>query len=273
MQSERLAHLIGFQPEWPAPSFVQAFMTTRQGGVSVGPWTSLNVGSHVGDDPKHVHANRELVAKTLQVQAVYVKQVHGAHGQTIDASTPETSELDVTWTTQLKLACAMMVADCLPLLVCHPHEKWVASVHAGWRGLAGHEGHGVVETLHQAVKAQGLQPQDCLVWLGPCIGQTAFEVGVDVLNAFGNPDSLLATQASFQALGANKFSADLAGIARARLISAGFLRLYGNDSSPPWCTYLQQGLYHSHRRDFKAKGGSGRMAAYIWITDEGQICP
>ena len=259
--------LIGFEPDWPAPPFVRALMTTRQGGVSKAPWNELNVGLLSGDLAADVHQNRALVAQVLGVPAVYLRQVHGTQGVTVTSSTPPNTEADVAWTTQSGVALAIMAADCLPILVCHPQAKWVAGAHAGWRGLAGQEGHGVVETLAQAARAQGLSPQDCVVWLGPCIGPSAFEVGEEVFAAFGSlieksdkPANLCVQTSS------NKYLANLAGLARERLKMAGFRSVHGNDSSLPWCTYRQEALYHSHRRDAVAKGGSGRMAAYLWIT-------
>jgi YfiH family protein len=258
---------IGFEPEWPAPPFVRALMTTRKGGVSNAPWNELNLGLLSGDKVSDVHHNRALVEQALGVPAVYMRQVHGTQGVAVTPSTPSNTEADVAWTTQAGVAFAIMAADCLPILVCHPTVKWVAGAHAGWRGLAGQEGHGVVETLAHSAKAHGVSPQDCVVWLGPCIGPTAFEVGEDVFAAFGslleksdNPTNL------FFQTSPNKYMANLAGLARERLKAAGFRSVHGNDSSLPWCTYRQETLYHSHRRDAVAKGGSGRMAAYIWIT-------
>jgi YfiH family protein len=242
-------------------------MTTRAGGVSQAPWNALNVGFLSGDKPSDVQANRDLVTQALGVPAVYLRQVHGTHGVAIDASTPANTEADVAWTTQTGLAFAIMAADCLPILVCHPKARWVAGAHAGWRGLAGAHGHGVVETLANAAKSQGLEAKDCMVWLGPCIGPSAFEVGADVHAAF---ESLLRStdkpEDLFVPTAAGKYLANLAGLARERLKLAGFHAVYGNDSSLPWCTYRQDTIYHSHRRDALAKGGAGRMAAYIWIT-------
>ena len=251
-------------------------MTTRQGGVSSPPWHSLNLGDHVGDDPVDVAANRRIVAQWIGSEPVYVKQVHGVNGCSLPLSKegPDSSvsrptsdvEADLTWTTQPGLACAMMVADCLPLLVCHRHTPWVAAVHAGWRGLAGHQGHGVIESLRHALEHQGLDPKDCLVWLGPCIGPSVFEVGAEVVSALSW--GLAPDKGYFHALEKKgQFLADLAGVARSRLKLAGFHALYGNDSSLPWCTYRQEALYHSHRRDAALKGGAGRMAAFIWMAD------
>ncbi len=247
-------------------------MTTRHGGVSEAPWRSLNLGDHVGDKPENVKTNRALVAHEMQVPAIYLRQVHGVNGVEIDLQTPANTEADVAWTRLEGLACTMMVADCLPILVCHPHQKWVASAHAGWRGLAGEDGHGVVEALASTVRLEGFAPEDCLVWLGPCIGPTAFEVGPEVLAAFEKDQPAASSKAFFApgpattSASEGKYMADLAGLARHRLKLAGFQNLYGNDSTQPWCTYSQSEKYHSHRRDAALLGSAGRMAAYIWIT-------
>ena len=241
-------------------------MTTRQGGVSPAPWDTLNLGDHVGDAPENVKANRAMLDQRMGAKAIYLRQVHGVSGSAIDAHTPFNLEADVAWTQEFGVACTMMVADCLPILVCHPRFKWVAAAHAGWRGLAGAEGLGVVETLASAIKAQGLTPQDCLAWLGPCIGSSAFEVGPEVKAAFEGKVTSGASNSNFEPCPQGQYLADLAGLARARLRMAGFENLYGNDSSLSWCTYTQASKYHSHRRDAALRGSAGRMAAYIWIT-------
>ena len=241
-------------------------MTTRQGGVSQAPWASLNLGDHVGDDPESVLSNRDLVAQQMGAQPIYLRQVHGTQGVLISPGLSATTQADVAWTSEVGLACTMMVADCLPILVCHKSLPWVAAAHAGWRGLAGAKGEGVVETLAQAVAAQGMLVQDCLIWLGPCIGPRAFEVGVDVRDAFLESPIKMSVETCFQPMGSGKDGADLAGLARLRLQAVGFNDLYGNDSSHVWCTYSAVGQYHSHRRDAAQRGGAGRMAAYVWIT-------
>lgn len=245
-------------------------MTTRQGGVSPQPWDSLNLGLFSGDSSENVLNNRGLVQSAMGVPAVYLRQVHGVKGLGIDHQTPPGLEADVAWTTHTGVACCVMAADCLPILVCHPKFKWVAAAHAGWRGLAGLAGQGVVETLSEGAKEQGLRTADCMAWLGPCIGPTAFEVGEDVVQAFlthlNSPKEKKALENLFVAKGHGKYWADLAGLARWRLEAAGFEIICGNDSSLAWCTYRQETQYHSHRRDALLKGGAGRMAAYIWIT-------
>jgi YfiH family protein len=245
-------------------------MTTRQGGVSPQPWDSLNLGLFSGDSTENVLNNRGLVQSAMGVPAVYLRQVHGVKGLGIDHQTPPGLEADVAWTTHTGVACCVMAADCLPILVCHPKFKWVAAAHAGWRGLAGLAGHGVVETLSESAKEQGLRAADCIAWLGPCIGPTAFEVGKDVVQAFlthlNSPKEKKDLENLFVAKDHGKYWADLAGLARWRLKAAGFEVICGNDSSQSWCTYRQETQYHSHRRDALLKGGAGRMAAYIWIT-------
>jgi YfiH family protein len=195
-----------------------------------------------------------------------LRQVHGVQGVAIDIQTPANTEADLAWTRQIGVACTMMVADCLPILVCHPQQKWVASAHAGWRGLAGSQGLGVVESLASVIHTQGLSTQDCLVWLGPCIGPTAFEVGPEVLAAFQNDKDQDTSKSHFVPSVGGKYMADLAGLARSRLQMAGFQYLFGNDSTQAWCTFSQPNQYHSHRRDAALLGSAGRMAAYIWIT-------
>ena len=152
-------------------------MTTREGGVSTEPWSSLNLGLMSGDEPSQVLVNRGLVESAMGVPAVYLKQVHGVKAVAIEAQTPSGLEGDVAWTTQSGVACAMMAADCLPILVCHPTAKWVAAAHAGWRGLAGANGHGVVETLAQGAKSRDYPYRT--VWFGwaPVLGQRLLKSG------------------------------------------------------------------------------------------------
>ena len=243
-------------------------MTTRHGGVSEAPWGSLNLGDHVGDKPENVKTNRALVAHEMQVPAIYLRQVHGVHGVAINSKTPANTEADVAWTRQEGLACTMMVADCLPILICHSTQKWVAAAHAGWRGLAGENGHGVVEALASTVRLEGFAPEDCLVWLGPCIGPTAFEVGPEVLAAFEKDQPAASSKAFFApgpaptSASEGKYMADLAWLARHLLRQYGLTDVQGNDSSAPWCTFLQQTSFFSHRRD----GVSGRFAAGIALV-------
>ena len=243
--------------QWCLVEGVQAFCSTRAGGVSLAPYDSLNLGDHVGDDPVHVAQNRErLRAQLSGAHAVFLKQVHGVQAIELDPQTPDGCIADAAWTTHPKLACTMMVADCLPILLCDDQAQVVAAAHAGWRGLA----HGVLENTVQTLVKQAHCPTSRVhAWLGPCIGVTAFEVGLDVVQAFVSvhPDDgvFFHPHAHTQ-----KKWADLAGLARARLTRMGVVSITGNDSSSEWCTVSQTSRFFSYRRD----GVTGRMAAGIW---------
>lgn len=249
--------------DWPARVGVRACMTDRSGGVSAAPWDSMNLGSHVGDDPQAVASNRALLAQRLGAHPVFMAQVHGSGVLEIRRDTPHDLQADACWTRQPGLACTVMVADCLPVLLCDEHGDWVAAAHAGWRGLAGTGGHGVLEALWQQLLTQGADPRRTQAWLGPCIGPQAFEVGPEVRQAFVRTGA--AVEAHFRPSGQDRFLADLAGLARWRLQQLGIGQLHGNNSQPPWCTVTQASRFFSHRRDSRTLGSSGRMAACIWL--------
>lgn len=243
-----------FIPEWPAPAAVRAVCTTRRGGVSAPPWDSFNLGDHVGDEPAAVAANRAAFARRLGVRPVFLRQVHGARSVRLDAATPDGTQADACWSRERGVACTMMVADCLPVLLCDAAGTRVAAAHAGWRGLAG----GVLEAA-----LQGFDPRQVLAWLGPCIGPDAFEVGGEVKAAFeaGDPGAA----GCFRPAGdpaAGKWLADLQGLARRRLRALGVDQVHGNDGSAGWCTVTQASRFFSYRRD----GVSGRLAASIWLA-------
>jgi YfiH family protein len=260
--------------EWPAPPGVHALFTTRSGGVSRAPFDTLNLGDHVGDDPQAVAVNRSSLAMALQARPVFLQQVHGTEVVRLDAHTPDGTLADACLSTEPGLACAVMVADCLPVLFTDTQGSQVAAAHAGWRGLAGPAGLGVLETTFDAMVAQVQQQSphrsrqavaaDILVWLGPCIGPTAFEVGSEVRATFLATDPAAAI--CFTALPAGKWLADLAALARLRLQALGIQRVYGNDSSARWCTVGQASDFFSHRRDAFRLGSTGRMAACVWLT-------
>lgn len=263
-----------WRPEWPAPPSVRALFTTRAGGVSPAPFDSLNLGDHVGDDPQAVAANRAILCGALGARPVFMQQVHGTEVLRLQADTPDGTPADACLSTEPGLACCVMVADCLPVLFADTGAPQVAAAHAGWRGLVGPSGRGVLEATFDAMvaQAQRLDPQrsraaiaaDTLVWLGPCIGPTAFEVGAEVRAAFVDVDPTAA--ACFTARPAGKWLADLAALARQRLHAMGLTRCYGNDSSARWCTVGQASDFFSHRRDTGRLGSTGRMAACIWLA-------
>ena len=238
-------------------------MSTRQGGVSAAPWDAMNLGSHVGDDPGHVRHNREQWARTLGVRPVFMEQVHGVDVLQLAHDTPDGQQADACWTQQPGLACTVMVADCLPVLLGDEDGQWVGAAHAGWRGLAGHQGQGVLESLWRSLSAAGAQTTRVHAWLGACIGPRAFEVGPEVRDAFVQDGMKL--DDFFVPQSGDRFLADLAALARWRLQRLGIRHIQGNNSQPPWCTFTQSSRFFSHRRDSARLGGAGRMAASIWL--------
>jgi len=245
-------------PKWPAPATVRAVCTTRAGGRSLPPYDSLNLGDHVGDDPLAVGANRAVLAQALAARPVFLQQVHGHGVVALDAHTPQGTEADACLTRERGVACTVMVADCMPLLFTDGQGSFVAAAHAGWRGLAGAGGVGVLEALQAAL---GETRGALMAWLGPCIGPQAFEVGPEVRAAFEAHDPQAA--ACFRAAATpGKWLADLPALARQRLAALGITQVYGNDGSNGWCTVAHPSRFFSHRRDRV----SGRLAACIWLA-------
>ena len=255
-------------PQWPAASQVRTLFTTRCGGISAAPYDSLNLGNHVGDAPSVVAHNRALLQQHLGLPPNYLEQVHSTRVVPLDAALRDTACADGASTTQPGVVCTVMVADCLPVLLADRQGRWVAALHAGWRGLVGEAGCGVLEQgvaaywkeFTATARADIAQTApDLVAWLGPCIGPTAFEVGAEVRQAFMAVDAGAAQ--CFQPLPQDKWLADLPALARRRLAGCGVTAVYGNDGSLPWCTVSNPGRFFSHRRDRV----SGRMAACIWI--------
>lgn len=261
-ESELADYLI---PQWTAPANVRAVCSTRVGGVSAPPYDSLNLGDHVGDDPYSVQSNRVRLQRTLKAKAVFLNQVHGTQVLELVPNTPDKIPADAAFTRHTSLACSALVADCLPILLCDLRGSVVAAVHAGWRGLAGQNGKGILETTFEAILAIELMKHagydtKFIAWLGPCIGPEAFEVGAEVVSAFTNGRP----QASncFKAYGTNKWQANLPALARQRLQALGVVQLFGNDGSPGWSTFTNPTRFFSYRRDGHA---TGRLAACIWL--------
>ncbi|MEQ6341317.1 MAG: peptidoglycan editing factor PgeF [Gammaproteobacteria bacterium] len=239
----------GLVPDWPAPPRVRAFTTTRQGGVSPAPYASLNLGGHVGDAPQAVAANRTQVVRQLGLPGMplWLNQVHGI--TVVDAAHAAPGcAADASFTREPGVVCAVLTADCLPLLLCDKAGSTVAAVHAGWRGLAA----GVIEVTLAAMQ---VPPEDLMVWLGPAIGPHAFEVGSEVREAFTSHDSAAAE--AFHPSSAGCWLADIYQLARQRLARQGVTAVYGGER----CTYTEAQHFYSYRRD----DVTGRMASLIWI--------
>jgi len=236
-------------PDWPAPARVRALTTTRIGGCSRGPYASLNLGDHVGDDPSAVEQNRALLLRELGLPAppLWLEQVHGCDVARVGDGL-EGCKADAAVTREPGRVCAVLTADCLPLLLCDRAGSRVAAVHAGWRGLLG----GVIEAALDALELPG---EELLCWLGPAIGPDTFEVGEEVRAAFIERD--LASGAAFRPSSAGRWLADIYTLAQQRLATRGVRQVSGGDH----CTLSDPGRFYSFRRD----GVTGRMASLIWI--------
>ena len=233
-------------PDWPAPVGIKACVTTRSGGVSVAPFDSFNLGDHVDDDPDAVAQNRSTLTTALNVQPAWLKQVHGVN--VVEALPARVMQADASWTKTPGIACTIMTADCLPILLTNREGNQVVAVHEGWRGLAG----GIVEN------ALAEFDSEVMAWLGPAIGPREFEVGQDVLEAFTAFDPQ-AAEAFTPREQAGKWLADMAMLATQRLNKAGVSQVYQSGL----CTVEDPQRFYSYRRD----GITGRQATFIWIEE------
>lgn len=242
-------------PDWPAPARVRAVSTTRAGGVSRGPYASLNLAGHVGDDPAAVAENRARLREwlPLPVEPAWLDQVHGTGILDLDSAAPGPADGAVTG--RADRACVVMTADCLPLLLCSRDGERVGAVHAGWRGLAA----GVIEAGLERLDVPG---KSVLAWLGPAIGPAAFAVGEEVREAFIRHDPR--AEAAFHTRG-GQLHADLYALARQRLEARGVTAIHGGDR----CTWSEPEQFYSYRRD----GATGRMASLIWLDRPGLLRP
>ena len=238
-------------PDWPAPARVRALLTTRSGGVSPAPYASLNLGDHVGDEARNVAENRARVAACLPAAPRWLNQVHGSTVLELglDAISPP-PEADAALAREPGQVCAVMTADCLPVLLCDQAGTVVAAAPAGWRGLHG----GVLERTVAAMARPGGQ---LLAYLGPAIGPESFEVGDEVRDLFV-ADSAEA-QAAFKPLRPGKWLANIYLLAHQRLARLGIHAVYGGG----FCTVREAGRFFSYRRD----GATGRMASLIWLAE------
>jgi hypothetical protein len=233
-------------PNWPAPANVHALQSTRQGGCSLPPYDSLNLGTHVGDDAMRVERNRNLLNDVLPSEPVWLEQVHGTEVVLAEAAGCRTVA-DACISSRKNAVCVVMTADCLPVLLCDMDGTVVGAAHAGWRGLA----NGVLEAT---VKAMDVAPDRLMAWLGPAIGPTAFEVGAEVREVFIQHDHAAATAFTPTA---EKYLADIYQLARQRLQALGITQISGGE----FCTYAERERFFSYRRD----GVTGRMASFIWL--------
>jgi polyphenol oxidase len=243
-------------PDWPVSDRVRAVITTRAGGVSLGPWGDgdlggMNLGTRTGDADEQVDRNRRRLAGLLPQAPRWLALRHGAGVVDAESVTGEPAPADASTATLQGVVCCVTVADCLPVLLADRQGRVIGAAHAGWRGLAG----GVIQATVQAMRARVPgSAGDIVAFLGPCIGPDAFEVGDEVLMAMQRqlPDAGRA----FRPLGGRKLLADLPELARQALAQVGVHGVYGGR----WCTYSDPGNFYSFRRDRI----TGRHAALIW---------
>jgi hypothetical protein len=283
------------EPDWPAPAHIRAISTLRGGGVSTGPYASLNVGSRSGDDAAAVAENRRLLGSAAGVpgEPAWLAQVHAARVIDLDARGQDGPErgaatrggfagagagaaeggaraaearagatetgagapsADASVSGRAGVVCAILTADCMPVLLTSDTGDVVGAAHAGWRGLAG----GVLEATVAAMTAKSAAGAACfMAWLGPAIGPGHFEVGAEVLEAMleGDPGAAVAFRPNAQ----GRYMADLELLARRRLEALGIRRIHGGGR----CTFEDGAKYFSHRRD---RGRTGRHATLIWLN-------
>ena len=237
------------QADWPAPDFIKAGTTLRQGGVSKGDYASFNLATHVGDELAAVEENRAILTRNLNIPDApqWLEQIHSTkavllpNGETIPKA-------DASYTSKENVVCAVMTADCLPLLVTNKQGSCVASIHAGWRGLCD----GIIETT---IKKLPVDPESLLVWLGPAIGADVYEVGEEVYDAFIKTE--VEAKQAFISVSEGHWLFDIYQLARLRLNKTGVKQIYGGDR----CTLSEEQQFYSYRRD----DVTGRMASMIWI--------
>lgn len=240
-------------PAWPAPVGVRALQTLRAGGCSVAPWDSFNLGDHVADNALHVATNRALLRRFLPDEPLWLKQVHGT--VVVDAGLVSGSpEADAVVCRKPGKVCAVMTADCLPVLFCDRAGTVVGAAHAGWRGL-------LAGILEATLREMAVVPSEIIAWLGPAIGPLAFEVGDDVRSAFVAHDPVAGK--AFHPQGGAKWLADIYLLARQRLGAVGVVDISGGDR----CTASEETTFFSYRRD----GVTGRMASLVWLENPGSV--
>lgn len=251
-------------PNWPAANNIRALTTLRCGGYSRGAYQGLNLAAHVGDEPEAVQANRKLLSSTLNLPAepLWLTQVHGTgvvlHPGAMNVPDLSPVEADASVSFGINEVCAVLTADCLPILLCDEEGTRISAIHAGWRGLAA----GVVEA---AVERLSCPADHLMAWLGPGIGPLAFEVGEEVVDIFTNPLDPRCpplSMTAFKKTGPTTWQADLYLLASIRLQALGIVRIFGGEH----CTYSDPERFYSARRSSKQSTLTGRMATLIWRT-------
>lgn len=242
------------KPDWPAPSHIKAFSTTRSPGNSLAPFASFNLAQHVGDNDLTVAKNRELLKTLLSIpsEPIWLNQVHGNTVVNLDHVKVQNSTADAAMSSSPNVVCAIMTADCLPILLSNRRGTKVAAIHAGWRGIAA----GIIERTLTLMQEDSTE---VLAWLGPAIGPSCFEVSEDVVRIFIKESAQAECAFTPIPTSAGKFLANIYRLAEQRLKFSGVTESYGGN----FCTYSDEKNFYSYRRD---QGLTGRMATLIWIS-------
>jgi hypothetical protein len=240
---------LGFAPNWPAPARVRAWVTERAGGTSAGVYATLNLATHVGDAPERVRENRARLraGAALPAEPVWLEQVHGA--TVLDLDRDALAPADGAVTARPGVVCAVLTADCLPVILADSAGSRVGIAHAGWRGL-------LTGVLPAAVRALRAAPDELVAWLGPAISAPAYEVGAEVRDAYLARDP--GAELCFAPNARGRWQADLYALARASLAAAGVTAVHGGD----FCTFGEGGRFFSHRREAPC----GRIATLVWLA-------
>jgi polyphenol oxidase len=244
-------------PQWPLADSIKSLLTTRKNGFSQPPWDSFNLATHVNDKTQDVKKNREILKKVLPAEPFWLDQVHSHRIVSADNHITAGSipKADGSYSLKANQVCAVLTADCLPLLFASTDASAVAAIHAGWRGLAS----GIIDNaVNLLCRKTKLSADQLLVWLGPAISKQYFEVGFEVKEQFIciNPQYAVAFTSSKQ--NTNQYMADIYLLARINLQQLGVTKIYGGD----FCSYADKENFYSYRRD----GISGRMVSLIWKT-------
>ncbi len=243
--------ITALSPNWDTPHGVKVFSTTRQGGVSLPPYDSFNLGDHVGDDKTAVQNNRLLLTEQLGLPQfpLFLTQTHSTRVIQLPYAGDDT-KADAVYTREKNQVCLVMTADCLPVLFCTRQGDEVAAAHAGWRGLCD----GILE---QTISYFQASPTEMMAWFAPAIGPTAFQVGQEVVDQFVALDPNALSAFTPDPVNNGKYYGNLYQLATQRLQKLGITHIYGGEH----CTYRQAEDFFSYRRD----GQTGRMASLIWF--------
>jgi len=248
--------LVTIDADWPAPRHVLVRTTTRGGGVSEPPYESLNLAMHVGDDPERVCANRARVREALRLPSgpAWLDQHHGA--RVVDLERDDERRADGSYTRKAGIVCAILTADCLPIVITDRSGAELTALHGGWRGLAA----GIID----AGLARMRSPRgDLIAWLGPAIGAEHYEVGEEVFDAFARQEPGLGS--AFAPTRPGHYRCDLYAIARAMLHARGVTSVHGGSH----CAYREAARFYSYRRDGGNGRDTGRMATLAWMEPAG----